>query len=482
MQIVDKSVLLAGWGAAIAALMFGPELAGTAAWGQPSTDWIGNSGLGNSGEAIADPPAIYAEQMPENHSSVLLSEAGGEGEGTGAEVSPQSGNGSIPQSDRGDRLQFGFGSDDPRGFGYGFGSRLVEPTALFGGTRIQTVSAEALRDLFFPVRGYVQQGLGPNQRLLLELLGDLDLNAVAADLVYSISPAGLPGTFSLNLQSQSNLAGAFENGDTNVSLPSGADPHVNQWGGGLEYFQALTPQFDIASGINYRVVSVRNGVFSNDVFSVDELGNPVTVSDDGIDPLLSVNLAAVLNAVDDRTFPTRGTRLRFSLEQSIPIGDADIEMTQLAANVSQFIPLLGSENPHILILNAQGGTILNDVPPYAAFSLGGNSTIRGFDTGDAGTSSSFVQATVEYRYPISSFTVFGSDIKVRGAVFVDYGDTLGTQGEVIGQPGEARDKDGEGLGYGLGFHFRTAFGLFRLEPALSDNGDFNFHFSVGDRF
>lgn len=476
MQTVGTSVSRLGWGVAIAALMFSPELAGTAAWGQPPTDRVWTPG-----EAIAEPPATYADQMPETHSSVLLSEAGGEGEKTGETAPSQSDSGSGLEPTR-DRLQLGFGSDDPRGFTYGFGSLLVEPTVLFGGTRIQTVSAEAQRDLFFPIRGYVQQGLGPSQKLLLELQGDPDLNAVAADLVYTIAPASLPGSFSLNLQTQSNLAGAFESGDEEVSLASGADAHVNQWGGGLEYFQSLTPQFDLASGINYRVVSVRNGVFSNDVFSVDELGNPVTVSDDGIDPLLSVNLAAVLNAVDDRAFPTRGTRLRFGIEQSIPIGDADIDMTQLVANVSQFIPLLGSENPHILILNAQGGSILNDVPPYEAFSLGGNSTIRGFDTGEVGTGSSFIQATVEYRYPISSLNLFGSDIKVRGAVFVDYGDTLGTQGEVIGQPGEVREKDGKGLGYGLGFHFRTAFGLFRLEPSFSDNGDFNLHFSVGDRF
>ena len=463
---------------AIAVLAVGPIWLGGVAGGQSPAE-----SSPHIADTIAAPGIIRADSMTANHSSILLSEAGSEGTAPEATTSEAETAGSSNESiltPTGDRLRVEFGNGDSGGFTYGFGSQLPEPTALVGGTRTQTLSATAQRDLFFPIAGYLQQGLGSDRRLLLELQGDLD--AVAADLSFSIAPEALPGSLSLNVQSQSNLLAAFEGGETEVSLPSDAEPHVNQWGVGLEYVQSLTSQVDLASGVNYRVVSVRSGAFTNNVVPTDELGNPVTVSGDGIDPLLTFDLAAVLNAVDDRAFPTRGTRLRLGFTQSIPIGDADINLTRLGGNLSQFIPLFGSSNPHTLVLNVQGGTIFNDVPPYEAFSLGSSQTVRGFEDGEIGTGSSFIQASLEYRYPIASFQVLGFDIDLRGSAFVDYGDTLGTQDDVIGQPGTVRDKDGEGLGYGLGIHFQTAFGLFRLEPSLSDDGDFNLHFTAGDRF
>ncbi len=427
-----------------------------------------------------DRPETYASQIPKHRNSdVLLSQAS-EGEST-ADSAESTEPSAFDLTPTRDRVRIELGREKPWGFSYGFGTRLGEPNALFGGTRIKTVPANEQRDLFFPIAGFLRQGLGPTRSLLWETLGDL--NAFASEVVYTTSPDFVPGFFALNLQYQSNQSGAFGNGDEDVGLRGGSDAYVTQMGGGFEYFHEVTDELDIASAINYRVVSVRPGVFTTKVASEDELGNQVTVSDDGQDPWLTLNLAGIWNAVDDIDFPTRGTRIRFSFDQSIPIGDADISSTQLAANVSQFIPVFGSpDKPHILILNAQGGTIFDDVAPYAAFSLGNSRTVRGFDTGEIGTGSSFVQLTAEYRFPIVSFKMFGTDIDFNGAAFVDYGDVLGTQGEVIGEPGLARDKDGEGLGYGVGLHFRTVVGLFRLEPAFGDDGDFVLHFTAGDRF
>ena len=426
-------------------------------------------------------PETYASEIPINQSSdVLLSQADSEGEAAEGEAESTEPS-AFDLTPTRDRVRIELGREKPWSTTYGFGTRLGEPSALFGGTRIKTVPANEQRALVFPIAGFVRQGLGPTRSLLLEGLADVE--AIATDFTYTTSPDFVPGFFALNLQYQSNKSGSFENGDDNVDLRHGHDAHVNQVGGGFEYFQEVTSDLDIASGLNYRIVSVRPGVFTSNVESEDQFGNEVTVSDDGQDPWLTVNLAGIWNAVDDIDFPSRGTRIRFSFDQSIPIGDASITSTQLAANVSQFIPLFGSEEkPHILILNAQGGKIFEDVAPYAAFSLGGNRTVRGFDVGEIGTGSSFVQFTAEYRIPLVTFKMFGTDINFIGAAFVDYGDVLGTQDDVIGEPGKVRDKDGEGLGYGLGFHFRTVVGLFRLEPAFGDDGDFVLHFTAGDRF
>ena len=74
------------------------------------------------------------------------------------------------------------------------------------------------------------------------------------------------------------------------------------------------------------------------------------------------------------------------------------------------------------------------------------------------------------------------DFDLQGALFFDYGTDLDTADEVIGEPGIARNKEGDGFGYGLGLHAKTGFGLVRGEFALNDEGDFTAHFTVGDRY
>ena len=48
----------------------------------------------------------------------------------------------------------------------------------------------------------------------------------------------------------------------------------------------------------------------------------------------------------------------------------------------------------------QGGTILGDLPPYEAFCMGGTSSVRGWGSCDLAVSKSFIEGTVEYRFPV----------------------------------------------------------------------------------
>ena len=305
------------------------------------------------------------ELRSEPQSSHLLSQTPDTGN-----TAPNSQESSSPlRSPTRDRLLIGIGDPNARwSFSYGFGSKLGEPNALQGPTRVRTVSTSGQRAITFPIAGFAEQRLGTGRRLLLESL--IDPQVFGAELSFAFLPTFLPGLLGINVQNQSARAGAFENGDDRVDLPSGADPWVNRIGGGLEYFQPLTDSVDIAGGMSYQVVSVREGMFTPSVSAVDELGNRVTVSDDGIDPLLTVNVATVVNALDDRSFPTAGTRLRLGLDQSIPVGDASITMSRLSANWSQYIPLNGAgdeRRAHTLIVNVQGGD-----------DSGGCPTVRGF--------------------------------------------------------------------------------------------------------
>ena len=148
--------------------------------------------------------------------------------------------------------------------------------------------------------------------------------------------------------------------------------------------------------------------------------------------------------------------------------------------LSYFLPislLKLTDGPQALAFNVQGGTFQGDLPPYEAFTLGGTNSIRGFDEGALGTGRSFAQATLEYRFPLLKF--LGG---IRGVIFFDAGTTLGTQDEVLGNPGIIRGNPGEGFGFGGGIRVNTPIGPVRLDYGRNDSGEDSFHFGFGERF
>ena len=217
----------------------------------------------------------------------------------------------------------------------------------------------------------------------------------------------------------------------------------------------------------------------------DELGNRLTFSADGQDTLLTINFASALDRRNDNLNPTRGYRFLFGMDQSIPIGDANILHNRLSANFSQFLPfkLFGfTEGDRTLVLNVQGGTVIGDLPPYEAFGLGGSGSVRGFIGGELGTGRSFVQATAEYRFPIFKFNAFKQKYTLGGNLFVDYASDLGSGDTVRGEPAEVRNKLGSAFGYGFGLRLPTGFGTVRLEFGFNDDGGNRVHFNIGERF
>ena len=91
-----------------------------------------------------------------------------------------------------------------------------------------------------------------------------------------------------------------------------------------------------------------------------------------------------------------------------------------------------------------------------------------------GNGRSFFQATAEYRFPI--FKVVG------GALFFDYGTTLGTDSDVPGSPSNVRELPGSGFGYGLGVRVQSPLGPIRVDYAINDDGDTEIQFGIGEKF
>jgi outer membrane protein insertion porin family len=152
-------------------------------------------------------------------------------------------------------------------------------------------------------------------------------------------------------------------------------------------------------------------------------------------------------------------------------------MTKVRGSFTQYVPVKlinFSPGSQSLLFNIQGGTILGDLPPYEAFSLGGSSGVRGYEEGDVGSGRSYVQATAEYRFPIVSFLGLG--------IFADYGTDLGTGSSVPGNPAGVRSKPGSGFGYGAGVRFQSPFGPLRLDYGLNDRQETRIQFGLGERF
>lgn len=292
-------------------------------------------------------------------------------------------------------------------------------------------------------------------------------------------------SYSINIFNRLTLPLVFDEGPIDINLPNGDTPRVNRLGISGVFNRPFTTDLDNlrqawtgSIGLRYQRISIRDSDFS--ISPVDELGNALSFSGSGEDDLFTVQLGIGRDLRDDPSDPTKGYALRFGLEQSAPIGSGSILMTRLRGSFSYFFPIKltnFTEGPQALAFNVQAGTILGDLPPYEAFSLGGSSSVRGYGEGDLGSGRSFMQATAEYRFPLINF--LGG---VGAVLFFDVGSNLGTQSNVPGRPGIVRGKPGVGFGYGIGVRVKTPIGPVRLDYGINDDGDNQFHFGFGQRF
>jgi len=369
--------------------------------------------------------------------------------------------------------------------GFGIGALDPEPTALYGPNRVSAVLPDNGNVSTLSIPLYYVSHPTPDQRWLLELEGDN--TQFGLDFSYTYHPVAMPGVFIANVFYMDGRMQNTDSGRIDVGLldPRNVAPWYHQLGGGVEYSQPVARHLQLAFALNYRQTAVYSGPFTARVPALDALGNPLTLSSTGIDHMFSARLAALYTKLDNPQFPTSGTKVRFSGEQTIPTSGADINSTRFGASWTRFFPVhLFSfhDGPCVLILNAEAATMLGDTPGYDAYNFGGVNSVRGWEQGGLGTGQSFFESTIEYRFPIAHPKIFGTDIDLRGAIYADYGTDLGTAGAVLGRPALVRGKPGEGSGIGAGLQVPSAIGLIRLESGFNNLGGFSLDLTIGDRY
>jgi outer membrane protein insertion porin family len=344
----------------------------------------------------------------------------------------------------------------------------------------------------FGTVSYQQQNLnGRNQRLGAELqVGQREL---LFDLRFT-DPwiAGDPyrTSYTTNIFRRSSISLIFEGQDNDIETfqvgeDDGDRPRVLRLGGGVTFTRPLSAnpyeraEWTASAGLQYQRISTRDAdgdlrkfgtVYTNGV--PGELV-PLTLSDSGEDDLLLLQLGTQRDRRNNTLQPTSGSFLRFGVDQSVPVGQGNIFLTRLRGSYSQYIPVQltnFTKGAQTLAFNLQGGTILGDLPPYEAFTIGGSNSVRGYEEGTLASGRSYVQASVEYRFPVFSI--------VSGALFFDVGSDLGSSTRAA----EILNKNGTGYGYGLGVRVQSPLGPIRIDYGINDDGDSRINFGIGERF
>lgn len=341
---------------------------------------------------------------------------------------------------------------------------------------------------FFGTVSYQQQNVGGNnQRLGAEV--QLGTREALFDLSFTdpwIANDPYRTSYTVNAFRRRSISLIFDGGDTDVDLlVSGDRPRVVRTGGGITFSRPLSPNifersdWNASLGLQYQTIKITDS--DGDIEFIDQAGNQLSFDDDGTDNIFALRFNIVRDKRDNPAAPTSGSVTRFGTDQTIPLG-SNILFNRVRASHSFYIdsPLKfpnfqkDSGKSHTLAFNIQGGSIIGDLPPYEAFSLGGSNSVRGYEEGDVGSGRHYLQATAEYRFPV--FSVVG------GALFVDYATDLGSGTDVPGDPAGTRGKPGDGFGYGVGVRVDSPLGNIRVDYGLNDQGDSRIHFGIGERF
>ncbi len=297
--------------------------------------------------------------------------------------------------------------------------------------------------------------------------------------------------------------------DTNTSTTDTFSSIVlEKTGGGFSFSRPLNggdpfkvAKWKVLAGMNFKKVKMIDGDGNkkpygdrtpttgniNEIICIGFTPNDGSCPEENI--LVSVIASTSRNNLNNSVNPTAGNKFSFGTEQFVSIGKNSPTFNRMRASYSFFIPTklinltkackssnsTSEDCPQAIGFQFKAGTILGELPPYESFCMGGTSSVRGWGSCDLAVSKSFVEGTVEYRFPIWKM--------ISGALFVDAGSDLGSQNDVPGKPGKLLQKSGSGYSLGGGVGVKTPIGPLRLDVASKDlSGDWRYTLGIGWKF
>jgi outer membrane protein insertion porin family len=269
------------------------------------------------------------------------------------------------------------------------------------------------RDGFFGNLSFSHLNLGGNNQKLNAQAQFGSQNSTSFDLSLTdpwIATDPHRTAYTVSAFQRRSLSSIFEGGKTPLFIPNTTDPpRILRQGGGITFNRPLNgdplSESTLRGSLGFQYQRVSTTDAGGAIAPKDSGNNDLSFSKTGQDDLLMLQLGLTQDARNSFNDPTQGSLLKLGLDQSVPVGRGNILMTKAKVSFTQYVPVKltnfasGSQS---LLFNLQGGTILGNLPPYEAFSLGGSSGVRGYEDGDVGSGRSYVQATAEYRFPIVS--------------------------------------------------------------------------------
>ena len=129
---------------------------------------------------------------------------------------------------------------------------------------------------------------------------------------------------------------------------------------------------------------------------------------------------------DNATNARRGVLANVNLEEAINVSGFHNSYGKLTGGIKKFIP---AGRKSSIVLSAKGGGKINgNMPEFAAYSLGGPYSLRGFNISEVGTGKGFMSGSVEFRTPIPFIDRLTSNTflnNIRLAAFLDGGKIFG---------------------------------------------------------
>lgn len=180
-------------------------------------------------------------------------------------------------------------------------------------------------------------------------------------------------------------------------------------------------------------------------------GFALTCSGSPHDSMVVLKQESKITKANDRSF----FHFNLQIEQGIPVRSKWIIFNRFKFVATKGIKL----GPTLLLTRLAGGSIVGDMAPYQAFSIGGLGSVRGYGEGAVGSGRSCLVSNSELTLPLTKM--------LEGAIFMDCGTDLRTGYLVPGNPALRHGKPGSGVGLGYGLRFKSQFGHFQVDYAIN---------------
>ncbi|XP_072956382.1 outer envelope protein 39, chloroplastic isoform X1 [Typha angustifolia] len=196
----------------------------------------------------------------------------------------------------------------------------------------------------------------------------------------------------------------------------------------------------------------------------DSDGFPITSSGNQNDNMVVLKQESEYAVVNDDSF----SRLNFQMEQGLPLLPKWLVFNRFKFTASKGIKL----GRTFLTTSLTGGSIVGDMAPCQAFTIGGFGNVRGYGEGAAGSGRSCLVANSELTVPLRN--------ELQGAIFMDCGTDLNSSWLVPGNPALRHGKPGFGIGFGFGIRLNSRLGQVWVDYAINAFRGKGFYFGVNN--